>query len=518
MPSRRIRVRSVARALCLVASVAAVAPAIGSAASTSSVTLVGEPGDVGDGGPLVLSPENADIDLRGTTRGFSLAVDSDVGHFYFNVAPRTGERLRNGLFTGARRFADAARPALDVSGGGRGCNATAGSFNIKSFTTGASGAITSLWMTFEQRCGGVWAAPLVGEIRYRRPRPAGALFATPATITFAEVSPGGRDRAVPITYVNQSDGAVDVPRVSLIGSEAGDYAIDANSCAGATLAPGDSCAVEVGFAPKLAGPRLARVVATDSLGRRYVTTLDGRGAPGRTRLVLDGDPGEPFTGGNPRTLTEADGGFSVAGSPAFIQTIIRPPDWWTGWRVELDPPEGAALAAGSHFTGAKRYPANGEAPGLDVIGDGDGCNDVDGEFTVDSIAFDAAGDVRQFGASFVHRCDGRTAALRGTLEYRVPFGDSTPPARVGSLAATREGSAVSLSWTSPPGADFARTIVRVARGATAPNSPVSGLPVVSTRGTSARTTFGAAASFAVFSVDTAGNVSSARTVRVPAAG
>jgi hypothetical protein len=96
-------------------------------------------------------------------------------------------------------------------------------------------------------------------------------------------------------------------------------------------------------------------------------------------------------------------------------------DWWYG---DFVPEQGDILAAGSTYE-ATRYPFNGSGAGMDVSGEGRGCNQLSGTFTVTEATFDEDGRLRTFGTSFEQHCEHMTPALRGTFEFRA--GDTTPP-------------------------------------------------------------------------------------------
>jgi hypothetical protein len=78
---------------------------------------------------------------------------------------------------------------------------------------------------------------------------------------------------------------------------------------------------------------------------------------------------------------------------------------------------GQLLEAGRTYDGARRYPFNDAAPGLSISGDGRGCNELSGTFTVNKIEFDAAGTLRAFEVTFEQHCEHFTPALRGTWTF-----------------------------------------------------------------------------------------------------
>jgi hypothetical protein len=96
-------------------------------------------------------------------------------------------------------------------------------------------------------------------------------------------------------------------------------------------------------------------------------------------------------------------------------------DWWY---LDFTPAAGDVLAPGT-YSGATRYPFNGNGPGLSVSGNGRGCNELDGSFIVNELRMDG-GDLRSLSISFEQHCEHSPNALRGTLSFRA--GDTTTPA------------------------------------------------------------------------------------------
>ncbi len=106
-----------------------------------------------------------------------------------------GARLSPGQYLDTRRTSDDVHPGLDVSGMGRGCNDSSGSFTVLSVSYGPYGYLQSLHAIFEQRCG-IATAALRGEIDIAAP-PA------PAPLTVGVT-------ADPDAVVDRADGTVRV--------------------------------------------------------------------------------------------------------------------------------------------------------------------------------------------------------------------------------------------------------------------------------------------------------------------
>jgi hypothetical protein len=93
------------------------------------------------------------------------------------------------------------------------------------------------------------------------------------------------------------------------------------------------------------------------------------------------------------------------------------------WNGEFSVPAFTPVQVGT-YAGATRFYTT-ETPGLTWSGEGRGCNAVIGSFTIDTLTY-ASGVPSSIDLRFDQRCDGATAALRGTIHWRSD--DSTKPA------------------------------------------------------------------------------------------
>ena len=490
-------------------------PALAATSSTLSLYSEGRMA-IGGGEQRAFDPASSTMRMYGKAADFHVTVSGTNGDLFdLRFAAPTGHTLHRGLYADAQRapFQPDGLAGISIAGNGDGCNREYGSFDIKDIAVGSTGVVTSAWITFEQHCG-VPDGPVVhGELRYRRTRPAGAALAVPATIAWPETAPGGTRGPVPVTFVNESSAPVTIGRAALAGPDAADYAIAGNGCAAGPVPAGGRCQIAVRFTPKIAGPRLARLTAFDGTGRLYTAVLDGTGAFGRTRVVLTGDPGNWLLDGRTATWT---GWRDSIGAFRDGDAVLAEADGADGSDASayFAPAPGQLLAPGQYAGATSDRSTSRTGPALDVTTTGRGCT-ADGEFTISRLAYRRSGLLKTFSASFTQHCRESSAALRGTVEYHVPFGDATPPAPVSGLSATRTDGRISVKWTNPANTDFARAIVRLLTGPVAPGSPVSGRYVASTAGTTAGFATGLASSVAVFAVDTSGNVSRRAAVYVP---
>jgi hypothetical protein len=124
-------------------------------------------------------------------------------------------------------------------------------------------------------------------------------------------------------------------------------------------------------------------------------------------LNFSGDPGDYISQGKPHSYSTSNGDAldvsSSTGSTVRISVNAYNGDWWS---LEFDAPgtpdrsvhgKPAVLAPGT-YTAAHRYPFNGNGPGLNLSGDGRGCNELTGSFTIIRAVFGPQGYVQTFDA------------------------------------------------------------------------------------------------------------------------
>src|SRR5262245_29946963 len=149
-----------------------------------------------------------------------------------------------------------------------------------------------------------------------------------------------------------------------------------------------------------------------------------RAATTYTALTIDGESGAPVGGGVPQVFTDADSTFAtgdnfLSTTPGYVLLIVNGSSgaavghWYY---VHLAAPPGQDLAVGT-YTGAVRAAFRGAGqPGIDVYGDGVGCNEVAGQFTVQEISFTASA-LTAFSATYSFTCDAQAPRVSGEVRY-----------------------------------------------------------------------------------------------------
>jgi hypothetical protein len=98
----------------------------------------------------------------------------------------------------------------------------------------------------------------------------------PATASFGYGKVGATGTPRTFTLTNTGAVAATVSNVTLGGTNPGDFAIVADACTGASIAASGSCAVQVAFAPTVAGTRTATLSVSTNAGTKS-SALSGTG-------------------------------------------------------------------------------------------------------------------------------------------------------------------------------------------------------------------------------------------------
>jgi len=137
----------------------------------------------------------------------------------------------------------------------------------------------------------------------------------------------------------------------------------------------------------------------------------------QTYLYLNSQPGDYIGGGLQQTFTTANGTFSVSNGPSTVNVAFNSADHSQWWYLNFGSPKTIKFVRGQYVS-AQRTPFRGPTrPGIDVSGDGRGCNTDTGQFLVSDFALAADGTVARFAVDFEQHCEGGPAALYGSVRY-----------------------------------------------------------------------------------------------------
>jgi len=209
--------------------------------------------------------------------------------------------------------------------------------------------------------------------------------------------------------------------------------------------------------------------ASNPLGTvaRVAGTLDGTTSAAALRQAAHKTHPSTFADQGPAYFDSEAGDYIGAGREIGFTTVT-----FTGLRnafptfsvtngedqfdVWFAAPAGSPLVPGT-YEDAQRFDFRAAGhPGLDVFGDGRGCNTVAGRFIVDDATYAANGNPLTFAARFEDHCEGGSAALFGYLSYNAATSYPTRTVSANALSFAGTGGPVIQNVTLTnygPGSD-----------------------------------------------------------------
>ena len=138
----------------------------------------------------------------------------------------------------------------------------------------------------------------------------------------------------------------------------------------------------------------------------------------RSSVTMYSDPGDFIGQGAAQLFDSNNAAVRVNGDRSGLTVAVDGGTSGTTFTFQIAPAVGASLSPGV-FDRAERSASAGR-PGLDVYGDGRGCNTVAGSYEVRDVAFAAGGAVSRLHLLYEQHCEGWPAALFGEVRYREP--------------------------------------------------------------------------------------------------
>jgi hypothetical protein len=217
-------------------------------ASTSidAFTAVGAPNALLSAGAEVLNDSNAtfqEFQVGANGISFSASNTSDLGKSWSaTITPPTGGTLAVGSYD-LSATADATHAAVDLTGDGKGCTATGGTFAVTQLTRDAgTQALTAFAATYHVQCGS--PAEVAGEMRWHSTVDyVGAVAPPGLPFSFQPVNFDGTPQDLVITGAGTTP--LHLGAASLGGTAPTAFRIQTDGCAGKTVAAGQTCSVTV---------------------------------------------------------------------------------------------------------------------------------------------------------------------------------------------------------------------------------------------------------------------------------
>ncbi len=356
--------------------------------------------------------------------------------YQFEFSTPDGVDLAPGVYLDAERaaFSGPHNPGMDVSSSGRGCNTISGEFYI--YELDVSTSSPSLAMDFVQYCDSTTDA-LRGQIRinsdveipYTQP------LASIQVSNSVPVEGDTIELSAASSVVNNPPFTVSWVQVS--GPEAeiqSPFGVDTN-----VVLPTD---LDLGGADLVFSATVTNVAGEKGTAQREIH-VSSKSDP-KTYFSFQSEDGDYIGGGGSWSYSPANANITMSGSGSHVGVSISGSEWWN---ADFAAPDNETLEVGAYGS-AQRYPFQPDGvAGLDISGDGRGCNRSYGSFEVIQLERDAD-TTTSFRATFEQRCESRTAPLLWGEVAVNAVDPSVPKADAGEDLEVKEGDVVNLNGSA----------------------------------------------------------------------
>jgi len=134
-------------------------------------------------------------------------------------------------------------------------------------------------------------------------------------------------------------------------------------------------------------------------------------------VLLISSPGD-YIGQGETYVTTNLADFSFSGSATGISVGAF------GFTFTFVP--GAGTLGVGIYSNAVRYPFNGNAPGIDISGNGRGCNNECGSFQILEFQTNAEGQVDHFWLTYSNTCECFMAPMTGQIRFQSQLASANP--------------------------------------------------------------------------------------------
>ena len=212
-----------------------------------------------------------------------------------------------------------------------------------------------------------------------------------------------------------------------------------------------------------------------------VTALLGLAPPASaaapwSSVTMHSEAGDYVGAGRSDLFDTGNASISATGSGSDLTVGVDGGTHGRYFTLTFAAPAGTPLAVGS-YERAERTPFRAAGrPGIDISGDGRGCNQQAGRFEVRDLARDAAGRITRVHLLYEQHCEGGVPALFGEVRIAVPTGaglvaesssltwpDTSPGASSSVVPITlrnRTSGGIAVSRVALQGPDAASFLVR----------------------------------------------------------
>jgi hypothetical protein len=184
---------------------------------------------------------------------------------------------------------------------------------------------------------------------------AGPIMTSPSPIDFGAQAVGTPTATQTVTLTNTDPAAtINIGSATFILANAGDYAIaGADTCTGASLAPGGTCAITIAFTPHAAGPSFAALSVThNGLNTPVQVPLLGTGIAGNQPPVAVDDSANVAAGSQANQINVLANDSDPDGNvPLTVGSFTQP----LNGTVVLEPTQNISYAPNAGFSGTDTF-------------------------------------------------------------------------------------------------------------------------------------------------------------------
>ncbi|MDQ5808901.1 MAG: hypothetical protein M3320_09515, partial [Actinomycetota bacterium] len=150
-------------------------------------------------------------------------------------------------------------------------------------------------------------------------------------------------------------------------------------------------------------------------------------------VTMFSEPGDYIGGGVERIFHPANASISISGTASFFTVGVSGGTRGDSYSLDFAAPPGEQLEEGVYYGAQRASFREAGRPGIDIGGDGRGCNQTTGNFEVTDLETDpATGKVIRVSLVYEQHCEGGLPALFGEVRYgyTAPTGPAAIPTRV----------------------------------------------------------------------------------------
>ena len=137
--------------------------------------------------------------------------------------------------------------------------------------------------------------------------------------------------------------------------------------------------------------------------------------------VMLSSVGEWVTGGVPRAYDDRNATLTLTGTSGDVTLQIAGGDG-SKFSMEFAAKPGTSLQPGVYKNVERAAFRSANRAGMDISGNGHGCNTITGWFEVKDFAVDSTGQVQRLQILYEQHCDGLPPAIFGEVRYGEPAG------------------------------------------------------------------------------------------------